>query len=133
MRTHVAILKPYYLELILQGVKCIECRLSQVRRPPFGCVAAGEKILLKLSGGPVVAETVAKKVRFFDKLTRESLEEINRNYNDKIMANKDYWRQHRKAKYCSLIWLGKIREITPCHITNRTRSGWLVSLDIVLF
>jgi ASC-1-like (ASCH) protein len=125
MRTHVAILKRYYLELILQGLKSIECRLSQVRRPPFGCVAAGDKILLKLSSGPVVAETVVKKVRFFDKLTSEDMEKINHRYNDKIMASNDYWRQHRQARYCSLIWLGKIKEITPYRIINRSRSGWL--------
>ena len=44
MNHHLVIFKKAYLDLILQGKKTVECRLSQYKRPPFNAVASGDTL-----------------------------------------------------------------------------------------
>lgn len=50
---HLAILVEPYLSRIMDGTKTIESRWSMNRSIPFGAVAPGDVVILKLSGGPV--------------------------------------------------------------------------------
>lgn len=122
----MAILKRRYLKLILSGEKRIECRLTRIPCAPFGRIAAGERILLKESSGPVCGEAVAGKVRFRQDLSGEEIDGIEGKYNRLIKAEADFWRSRRDCRYCSLIWLKDVRWIEPYRIERKGRQAWIV-------
>src|SRR4051812_46290160 len=51
---HLAVCVEPFLELMLNGRKTIESRFSAVRCPPYLRVNAGDVVLLKRAGGPVL-------------------------------------------------------------------------------
>lgn len=107
---HVAVLLRPYLDLILQGKKTVECRLTKDARDPFENIEAGERIYFKLSAGPYAATAVVEHVLFESNLTVRRVNEIRRDYNDLICGEPAYWNWKRHAKYCTLIWLN---DVTP--------------------
>jgi len=125
-RSHIAILKRPYLELILNGSKRLECRLTRVGCAPFGQIASGEKILLKESAGAVRGEARAAKVLFFEGLTPQGVERIYREHNQAILGAEDFWQGRRDCRYCSLIWLTDVRPVEPYRIKTAGRRGWIV-------
>ena len=126
MRSHTAILKRHYLNLILSGEKQIECRLTRIPCPPFRRIEAGETVLLKESSGPMRGEAVVEKVEFFENLTSEEIGEIQGKYNEQIMGAPDYWTSRGDCRYCSLIWLRDVRAIEPYRIKHKGMQAWLV-------
>ena len=127
MRSHIAILKKPYLDLILTGRKCLECRLTKTACPPFDRIAPGENILLKQSSGPVRGRAVVEQVCFYADLTPVGIEAICRDYNDQIIATADFWRSRRDARYCSLIWLKEVTPLTPYRIKTRGLRAWIIT------
>lgn len=125
-RSHTAILKRPYLNLILSGAKSIECRLTRIPCPPFGRVAPGEIVRLKESGGPVRGEAVVARVKFFENLTAAKIGRMEKKYNKQIMGTPDYWESRGDCRYCSLIWLKDVRPIEPYRIKHRGMQAWLV-------
>ena len=126
MRSHLAILKGKYLDLIISGKKTLECRLSRIACPPFGQAAVGEKVLLKQSAGPIKARALIKKVLFFEDLTPDGIRGICRLYNDKICAEADFWRSRLDCRYGSLIWLTELKVIAPYRIERKGMQGWII-------
>jgi ASC-1-like (ASCH) protein len=108
---HVAVLLKPYLDLILQGKKTVECRLTKDARDPFENVEAGERIYFKLSAGPFVATAIVEHVMFESSLTPTRVSEIRRDYNDLICGDATYWTWKRTARYCTLIWLKDVAPI----------------------
>jgi ASC-1-like (ASCH) protein len=107
---HVAVLLKPYLELILQGKKLVECRLTKDARDPYENIEAGERIYFKLSAGPYAATAIADHVMFESGLSPRRVNEIRRDYNDLICGEKQYWDWKREARFCTLIWL---KDIAP--------------------
>lgn len=108
---HVAVLLKPYMDLILQGKKTVECRLTKDARDPFENIEAGERIYFKLSAGPYAAMAIAEHVMFESNLTPARVNEIRRDYNDLIGGDATYWAWKRDAKYCTLIWLKDVAPI----------------------
>lgn len=108
---HVAVLLKPYLDLILQGKKTIECRLTQTAREPFEAIEPGERIYFKQSAGPYGATAVAEHVIFEDNLTPSRVKQIKADYNDKICGDSPFWHAKRTSKYCTLVWLSEVRAI----------------------
>ncbi len=54
MVDHLAILKRTYLELILAGVKTIECRLTVMAKPPFGVLKKGQRGMFSTRSAPKI-------------------------------------------------------------------------------
>lgn len=108
---HVAVLLKPYLDLILQGKKTVECRLTKDARDPFENIEAGERIYFKLSAGPFAATAIADHVMFESNLSPRRINEIRRDYNDLICGDMTYWNWKRDANYCTLIWLKDVAPI----------------------
>jgi len=126
MRSHIAILKKPYLDLILNGSKRIECRLTKIPCPPFGCIGPDEAILLKQSGGPVRGRCRVDRVLFFENLTPETLQEkVIQQYNHQIIAADDFWLTRRHSRFCTLVWLKEIETIAPYRIKGRGLRAWI--------
>ncbi len=126
LQIHIAILKRGYLNLIVQGHKSVECRLTKIPCPPFRRIAPGEKVLLKESAGPVWAEAVVKNVIFFENLTPAAIKKIHRKYNNLIMGADDFWQARQNCRFCTLIWLEKVEKITPYRLKTRGMQAWLI-------
>ena len=128
MRSHIAILKKGYLDLILGGRKRLECRLTKIACPPFGCIGPDEKVLFKQSGGPVRARALVENVVFFEKLTAQVIEDkIKRQYSHEIMAAEDFWTGRSEAKFCTLVWLKEIESLAPYRIKTQGRRAWITA------
>jgi len=62
IRSHLVVMRQPYLRRIIAGEKRLEARLSKHRCAPYGQVQAGDVLLLKRVGGPVVCLTTASQV-----------------------------------------------------------------------
>lgn len=125
MRIHIAILKRPYLNMILDGRKQLECRLTRTKCPPFKQISAGEKVLLKESGGPIRGEAIVKSVQFFDDLSPSDVETLHQEYNDQILGAIEYWQSRKNCRCCSLIWLKKVKKIPPYRVKTKGMRAWL--------
>jgi len=126
LRSHIAILKRRYLNLILDGRKTLECRLTRIACSPFRRIEPGEIIRLKESSGPIRAQAVAKRVLFFDKLTPRRIQQIRNDYNGEILAPEEFWQERLDCLYGSLIWLDKIQKVTPYRIGRKGLKAWII-------
>ena len=127
MPDHLAVLKPLYLRLILEGAKTIECRLTRTPKPPFKVLTKGEQIYLKESSGPVLAVGRAGKVIYRRINSPENLAKIRREYGREIMAQEDFWQSKGDSRYCSLIVLEQVRPLLkPFRISKNDMRGWVV-------
>ncbi|MEO0586282.1 MAG: ASCH domain-containing protein [Planctomycetota bacterium] len=111
MTVHVAILKPVYARAILAGRKTIESRMTATRQPPHGCVAAGERIFLKESGGPFVGMARVAKVEAWDDASESVVRDIWRNHHAQIGGDPAYWKSKLASRYVTLVWLRAVEPI----------------------
>ena len=127
MPGHLAILRPFYLNLILSGQKTIECRLTRTSKPPFGVVKKGQRIYLKQSSGPVLGLATAGKVICRRITCPEDLSLIRQDYNQRIMAEDDFWESSHAARYCTLIFLKAVRTLPePFRISKKDMRAWVL-------
>lgn len=124
---HVAVLMKPYLDAVLDGRKTVECRLTRQPRPPFACIEPDDRIYFKQSAGPFRATAVADHVICEGDLTRRRVREIQRDYNDLILGDDQFWNWKRDSLYCTLIWLREVEaiEIGP-GIRPLQGLAWLV-------
>ncbi len=119
MRVHIAIVRPPYDRLIVDGRKVIESRFTKVACPPFGWVTPGDVVYVKRAGGPFVARAEAAQVLAVDRLTPARVDELVARYNRGICGEAAYWRGVRRtAKFATLVWL---REVRPTGAAPRYR------------
>ena len=111
MPIHVAILRPPYPQLILNGRKTIESRLTKAPLEPFNKISTGERIFIKQTSGPFVATAVAGEVFFFDRLTREKVAALKTKFNDEVCGDDAFWNWKRDANFATFIRLTHIQPI----------------------
>jgi len=120
MALHVAIVTPPYDRMILDGRKRIESRLTRTARPPFGCVAPGDALYFKRSGGAFFARAEAARVLMADRLTPGKVDALAERYNGDIGGAPEFWAERRgTAKFATLIWL---RDVRPIEVGPRYRT-----------
>ena len=108
---HIAILKPGYIDAILEGRKTIESRLSKTAQPPYGKVEPGERLFLKVSGGAFMGTCVAGEVQSFAELTSAKLKRLRKRFNDQICGDDAYWHLKRESRYATLIDLHDVEPV----------------------
>ena len=123
---HLVILKKPYLDLILDGRKRIELRLTKTRRPAFGRVFAGDRLFLKVSSGPVCAIATAEDVKNFENLRPNRILELKQRYNRYILGADGHWRDKSDSKFGYLVWLKDVRAIEPVRIRKKDWRAWVV-------
>ena len=123
---HLAILKPKYYKMILDGSKPIESRFSQNKIAPFGRVHIGDIVYLKCTGGMVDTMCVVDKVQYFN-LTPEIVEDIRQKYGKQIGTDKpEEWATTLNKKYGTLIWLKDVTKINPIKVNRSCGNAWFV-------
>ena len=129
MPIHLAILKKPYLDLILDGRKTVECRLTRIACAPYRRIHPGETVLLKQSAGPVRGRARVAAVHYFESLTPPDVRKIQRKYNHKILADEDYWHAKKDSRFGSLIELEAVTPLKPYRIKSTGRQAWIVQPD----
>lgn len=111
MSIHVAIIRGPYLDAILSGEKTIESRLSVSRGPAFERVSAGERVYFKQTSGPFRATALVRRARHLAGLNSASVATLRREHNAGILGDAEYWRDRRKSRYATLVWLEAVEPI----------------------
>lgn len=130
MPIHVAILRPPYPQLILDGRKTIESRLTKADLVPFNAISPGERIFIKQTSGPFIATAIAGDVHFFDKLTRDKIAALKARFNDRVCGDDAFWQWKRDSNFATFI---ELKDVQPTDRGPRMKpsSGlaWFVLPD----
>lgn len=111
---------------MLEGRKTVESRFSVQRRAPYDTVFAGDVILLKRAGGPIVGAACAMRTWYFP-VNTTTLGEIRRSFEEPICAaDETFWEDRCSANFATLIELGEVTSIAvPISCDKRDRRGWV--------
>ena len=127
MAKHLAILNSEAVEDIFSGKKKIEGRFSKIKIPPFGKVAKGDFILMKLPGDKIVGQFVVDRVISFDHPTRVEIEEIKSKYGVALALPTSFWLEHEKINYVTLMFIKTVNKfIIEPKITKKDLRPWVV-------
>lgn len=124
---HLAIFTPEAVELVFLGKKKIDGRFSQIKIPPFLKVAAGDMVLLKISGKKIVGQFTVDRVLFFDHPQAEELTQIKKKYGRDLALARTFWLDHEKVNYATLMFIRSVTKfIIPPEVTKHDLRPWVV-------
>jgi hypothetical protein len=123
---HLAIFVPPFLEFLLDGRKTIESRFSVNRCPPFERVDAGDLVLVKQSGGPVVAVAEVSRVWYYH-LDATARDFIRVHFSSQLcIEDPDFWDAKASSCYATLMQFSSVERLDPIPCLKRDRRGWVV-------
>ncbi len=130
---HLAIMKNNgFLEKIESGEKTIESRWYKFKKSPYDIVKIGDQIYFKSSGKDVTLTSKVTKVIQFDELNEKKIKDILKAYGRDIGIEKEninnFFLSVKDKKYCVLMFLTAIKQITPFKITKKgygNMSAWI--------
>lgn len=128
-RIHIAVMVEPYLSYILEGKKTIESRFSKNRMSPFQKINKGDIIILKKSGGGYVAAFEAGEVRFFEPEDEKDIEEIRREYNDRLCIANDFWELKSDSRFVTLIDVTNLCVFKEFQMNEPNRKSWIDFTD----
>ncbi len=126
MNYHLAILKKPYVDAIIEGRKTVESRFYKTRHKWLSQIGAGDKLFLKASSGPVMATAIVASVKHFDNLTARQIAGLQKQYNQQIIGDEQYWQDKKSSRCGALIWLKDVQRITPRAIRKFDWRAWVV-------
>lgn len=127
VRKHLAIFDRASIEKILTGTRTVEGRFSKINLAPFGQVVAGDKILMKVAGGPILGEFEVEKVVYFDHLSPEDLEDLKKKYSKNLGLSNQFWQGRDGINYATLIFVkSPARFLVPQTFPKRDLRAWVV-------
>ena len=125
-RLHLAVFIEPFLSYVLEGKKTIESRFSRHPIAPYRTVSAGDVVLMKVSGGPIVGVTRIGEVWNYE-LDPATWRKIRHEYADALCAlDPHFWAARSAARYATLMALEAVSAIDPLPFRKRDRRGWVV-------
>ena len=128
IRFHLGIFVEPFLQYILDGRKTIESRFSVNQSAPFGKVQAGDILLLKRSGGPIIGLCHIGRVWSYQ-LTPLLFEKVQKTFASALCLEEgsDFWQRKKKAQYATLMAIDEITCLdSVLYIDKRDRRGWVI-------
>lgn len=122
---HLAVFVEPFLRFLLEGQKTVESRFSIHRRPPFESVKSRDIVLVKQSGGPIVAVAEVSEVWFY-KLDPGAREFIRTRFGPQLCVEPDFWDRKAHSCYATLMQFSQIDPLPPINCTKQDRRGWVV-------
>lgn len=125
-RIHLALCREPYIQYMISGTKTIESRITKNKCIPYGKVEKDDLVLLKQTGGPVLAVFSVNKVysyetRFF------SLDEIRKTYQKQLYIHDDWWERKKDAGYATLLEIREIAALKPISLSlYKNRQSWII-------
>ncbi len=130
MQYHLAIFTQPWLDLILDGKKTIDSRLSKVRCAPYGKISEGDVVYMKENVGLVKGQFIASKIETYEDLTTERLHNIRSHYHREIFVDMGFEEFREKwtfAKYATLIHITNVRTYkNPFPFPKKDRRSWIL-------
>ena len=125
---HLAVFSEPILSELLAGNKTIESRFSSNRISPFGKIYTGDVVLVKKSGGPVVAVFVTGSITSHANLTPAKILSLRNQYSTSLglTVSDQFWKDKEHSKYGTLVSIKRLSEVSPYHIDKKDRTGWVV-------
>lgn len=137
-RTHLAVFKQPMYDLILDGHKTVETRISKIRIPPYQCVSKGDRVLMKKSGGVIKGEfQISQIIYYFAETTLDVklFDQICETQGLAIFGKTDVIEKYRNvfrekwctSRYATFMLITDVqRHTTPIQVDKKCRQGWLV-------
>jgi hypothetical protein len=123
---HLGVFVDPFLQFVLDGSKTIESRFSVNRCAPYRAVHAGDVLLLKPPGGPVVAVAEVAQVWYYE-LDANAWASIRTNFGPLLrIDDPEFWRRKASACFATLMRLDHVVTIDPIPCAKRDRRGWVV-------
>lgn len=130
MQYHLAIFTQPWLDLILDGQKTIDSRLTKVRCTPHGKINVGDIIYLKERVGYVKGEFTASKVETYEDLTPEMLQDLYSRYHKEIFVGLELQGFREKwltSKYATFIHVSNVHSYeNPFPFPKKDRRAWIL-------
>lgn len=124
-RLHLGIFTEPCLTYMINGEKTIESRFSKNKIAPYNQISKNDIVLVKKSGGDIIAYFTIKEVLFFD-LSKYSINEIRNKYEKELCVNDEFWKIKQNSNYATLIKIDKIYNLKPFHISKKGMQTWIV-------
>jgi hypothetical protein len=123
---HLAIFVEPFLQFVLDGRKTVESRFSIHRRPPFECVRSGDLVLIKESGGPVVALAEVSNVWYYQ-LDSSAWDLIRNRFAERLCVDdSEFWKSKASSCFATLMQFARVDKLDPLNCSKRDRRGWVV-------
>jgi hypothetical protein len=123
---HLAVFVEPFLQFLLEGRKTVESRFSIHRRAPFGCVNSGDLVLIKESGGPVVAVAEVSKVWYYQ-LDESAWDVIRSRFSRQLcVEDPEFWKSKAFSCFATLMQFARIDKLEPVSCSKKDRRGWVV-------
>jgi|ERR1039457_160293 hypothetical protein len=123
---HLAVFVQPFLQFVLDGRKTVESRFSINRCPPYESVEPQDLVLVKQSGGPVVAVAEVSDVWYYE-LDTQAREVIRSRFANQLCVDgPDFWESKAAACYATLMRFSRVERIEPIPCLKRDRRGWVV-------
>jgi hypothetical protein len=129
MPIHVAILQPRYVQAILDGSKTVESRFMKLASsPPFRKVSAGERLFIKVSGGPFRATATASAVHDHADLTAADHDALQSRWRPSVGGDDAYWQMVRDRRCATFIELAGVEplDVGPAFRVQNMRAWYVL-------
>jgi hypothetical protein len=122
---HLALLSEPFLTLLLDGTKTIESRFSRVRCAPYGCLAEGDIVTVKKTGGPILGAFISGPVTSHQ-LTPTRVTELRDQYATRICAtDEEFWQHRADCSYATLVDVHHVQALPKMAFPKKDRRGWV--------
>lgn len=122
---HLGIFTEPCLTYMLNGKKTIESRFSKNKIMLFEKITKDDIVLIKKSGGNIVAYFTIKEILFFD-LQKNAIEKIKAKYNKALCVDDSFWEKKKDSRYATLIKIDKLVELKPFSIHKKGMQTWIL-------
>lgn len=109
---------------MLNGKKTIESRFSKNKIAPYNQITENDIVIVKKSGGDIVAYFTIKEVKFYN-LKFVSINEIRDKYHKELCVDEDFWNTKRNSNYVALIIIDKLYNLKKFHINKKGMQTWI--------
>lgn len=124
---HLAIFTPAAVKDIFSGKKTVDGRFSKIKIAPFGKIAAGDVVLMKVSGEEIVGQFTVDRVLYFDHPKKEEAESLIKKYSRDLAMPASFWVVHEKINFITLIFIKEVTKflIQP-EVPKKDLRPWVV-------
>lgn len=121
---HLGIFTEPCLGYMLDGKKKVESRFSKNKIAPFRSIGKEDIVIVKKSGGKIVAYFTIKEVLFFN-LEETKISEIRKKYEKELCVDEEFWKKKETSRYATLIIIDKIYNLNPFKIQKKGMQTWI--------
>lgn len=127
MAKHLAVFTLQSTKDIFSGKKKVDGRFSKIKIAPFGKVAAGDLILMKVSGEQIVGQFRADRVFYFDHPQKDELKSLINKYGRELVMPESFWLAHELTHYVTLVFIKEVTKflIEP-DVPKKDLRPWVV-------